>query len=221
MTDYRIRLLACALAAACAMPAAAQPQCAGFTDVLATSGFCPNVEWLKNRGITLGCTGTEYCPGAAVSRLAMAAFMNRLGNVLTPVTLSVDGAPGALDLDAGPVVCATADVVLAGYPRRVMLDALLSATAPAPADFVLQAVVSADGGGTWTPLAGAGAPGGVGGNAWGVVAALAQADLGVSQTVRFGARALRGSHAGAVDLSDSRCQLRVMVYSRTGTESPY
>src|SRR5438477_9827195 len=30
--------------------------CAGFTDVADTSGFCPNVEWLKNRQITLGCT---------------------------------------------------------------------------------------------------------------------------------------------------------------------
>ena len=62
--------------------------CAGFVDVPASDGFCPNVEWLKNRSITLGCTDTtHYCPTASVTRLAMAAFMNRLGTALTPTAL--------------------------------------------------------------------------------------------------------------------------------------
>ncbi len=40
--------------------------CAGFNDVQDTSGFCPDVTWLKNRGITLGCPGVGlYCPTAA------------------------------------------------------------------------------------------------------------------------------------------------------------
>ena len=39
----------------------------------------------KNRAITTGCTSTTlYCPTDNVSRLAMAAFMNRLGDALTP-----------------------------------------------------------------------------------------------------------------------------------------
>ena len=55
--------------------------CAGFTDVEDTSPFCANVTWLKNRGITLGCTSaTLYCPNDFVSRLQMAAFMIRLGD---------------------------------------------------------------------------------------------------------------------------------------------
>lgn len=29
--------------------------CAGFSDVDDASGFCPNVEWIRNRAITLGC----------------------------------------------------------------------------------------------------------------------------------------------------------------------
>jgi hypothetical protein len=55
--------------------------CAGFTDLDDSSEFCVNVTWMKNRGVTLGCTLTQYCPNADVTRLQMAAFMNRLGNV--------------------------------------------------------------------------------------------------------------------------------------------
>ena len=54
-------------------PAAQAAPCAGFTDVDDTSPFCGNVTWLKNRGITLGCTSTTlFCPGDFVSRLQMA-----------------------------------------------------------------------------------------------------------------------------------------------------
>ena len=49
--------------------------CAGFTDVDDSSSFCVNVEWIKNRGITLGCTATQYCPHDYVTRLQMAAFL--------------------------------------------------------------------------------------------------------------------------------------------------
>jgi hypothetical protein len=58
--------------------------CAGFTDVEDTDAFCPNVTWIKNRTITLGCDVGLYCPTAAVSRLALAAFLNRLGDVVLP-----------------------------------------------------------------------------------------------------------------------------------------
>ena len=53
--------------------------CAGFTDVDDSSGSCVNVEWMKNRGITLGVTPTLYDPNSPVTRLQMAAFMYRLG----------------------------------------------------------------------------------------------------------------------------------------------
>ena len=68
------------LLALVAVPAAAAP-CTGFVDVDAASPFCAHVTWIKNRGITLGCTPNQYCPDDAVTRLQMAAFMNRLGNV--------------------------------------------------------------------------------------------------------------------------------------------
>ena len=80
-----LRLIRCALALALVVSASAiAAPCAGFTDVDDTGPFCPNVTWIRNRNITLGCEAGLYCPTAPVSRLAMAAFMNRLGNVLLP-----------------------------------------------------------------------------------------------------------------------------------------
>lgn len=74
------RLLAAALGLVAALPAFAQ-NCAPFTDVSASDPFCSNIQWMYNRGITLGCSATAYCPTAFVRRDQMVAFMNRLGNV--------------------------------------------------------------------------------------------------------------------------------------------
>jgi hypothetical protein len=65
------------------LQAAAAP-CAGFTDVDDADPFCANVAWIKNRNITLGCAVGLYCPNDAVTRLAMAALLNRLGDVVLP-----------------------------------------------------------------------------------------------------------------------------------------
>ncbi len=56
--------------------------CAPFTDVAAADGFCASIQWMHNRGITLGCTSDQYCPAGSVRRDQMAAFMFRLGNVV-------------------------------------------------------------------------------------------------------------------------------------------
>jgi uncharacterized protein len=79
----RILLAVVVLAAS---PVGVAAPCAGFTDVSDTSPFCTNVEWLKNRGITLGVTPTTFSPNSPVTRLQMAAFMNRLAeSMLTDV----------------------------------------------------------------------------------------------------------------------------------------
>lgn len=62
-----------------AAPAAAQT-CAPFTDVAASDPFCTNIQWMYNRGVTLGCTANQYCPAQPVRRDQMAAFMNRLAD---------------------------------------------------------------------------------------------------------------------------------------------
>ena len=107
--------------------------CAGFTDVEDTSPFCGNVTWLKNRGITLGCTSaTLYCPNDFVSRLQMAAFMNRLGDSLFPLTCAAgqvmkwDGLQWACANDAiggggggGTVTSVAAGTGLQGSPNPI------------------------------------------------------------------------------------------------------
>ena len=126
-----------------AAPLAQALPSAGFTDVDDTSTFCPNVEWLKNRAVTTGCTSaTLYCPTDPVSRLAMAAFMNRLGTALTPAQLRVDGAPGPVDLDANVVVCQTTDLAITGYPRTAYVDLCLSATATADVGLASDLVIA-------------------------------------------------------------------------------
>lgn len=50
-----------------AAPHAFAAPCAGFVDVDDTnpnqSGFCSSIEWIYNRGVTVGCTATPlaYC----------------------------------------------------------------------------------------------------------------------------------------------------------------
>ena len=96
--------------------------------------------------------GTNYCPSSAVTRLAMAAFMKRLGDALTPIQLVMDLRPGAVDLDANTVVCQTADFNVTGFPRTAYADATLSASATADVSFAADLVMSTDAGANWTPL---------------------------------------------------------------------
>jgi hypothetical protein len=212
-----------ALAAMLAAPAALAQQCAGFGDVTddGALGFCPSVEWIKNRNVTTGCGGGNYCPQSPVSRLAMAAFMKRLGDALTPVQLAVDLQPGAVNLDTGSVVCQTADLPVTGFPRTAYADMALSATAAADVSFAADLAMSTDAGATWTTLHATTNRGSVPAAQWGSLSDIGTATLNVGQTVRFGAKMTRGGVAGATNLTDSRCQLRVLVYSRTGAASPY
>ena len=78
MRRHLLMVLALAVASA-ALPARAQT-CTPFDDVGADDPFCPGIQWLLNRGVTLGCTATQYCPGQFVRRDQMAAFLNRLAD---------------------------------------------------------------------------------------------------------------------------------------------
>src|SRR5687768_17838233 len=142
-----LRTLAGILFAALLAPAALAAPCAGFADVDDSNPFCSNVSWLKNRAITFGCSSaTVYCPNDAVIRLAMAAFLNRLGNALTPEQLRVDAAPGPIDLDATPVVCQTGDFVADEYPRDAYADGSVSGQANADGGLAAHLVVRTNAG---------------------------------------------------------------------------
>ena len=80
---------------ALAAPAQAQ-NCTPFTDVLASDPFCVNIQWMYARAITLGCTANQYCPTQFVRRDQMAAFMNRLGDIVYQDGGNAFGAPAVL-----------------------------------------------------------------------------------------------------------------------------
>jgi hypothetical protein len=61
-----------------------------FSDVPASSPFCPFIEELARRGITTGCAPGLFCPGDPVTRQQMAVFLVRLSGE----TAHVVGATG-------------------------------------------------------------------------------------------------------------------------------
>ena len=172
--------------------------------------------------MTLGCTSTAlYCPHDPVSRLQMAAFMNRLGTALTPLLVRAELSSGALDLDLTPVVCATADQAIADFPRRALVDASLSGTAPSGVDIALRGVYSTNGGASWQPLAAVQSYAFVPASQWGQASDVGR---GRSRTsAKRCASACRSARngAGSADLSDSRCLLRAQIGSRDGAPSPF
>ncbi len=215
-------LASMALALACG-PALGAPPCAGFDDVDQLSPFCQNIEWIRNRGVTLGCGPSAYCPQQQVTREQMAAFMNRLGTALTPRRLLVETSPGAIDVDASSVVCQTTDYVVSpppvNFPQRAFLDLVFAGQAPAAIDIAVDVVVSTNSGANWAPVNTLSTRGSVPANGWGNIAGLGVADLAAGSTVRFGVRVNRVS--GTADLADSRCNLHVAIGSRDGTSSPF
>jgi hypothetical protein len=226
-----IRAAVLALITAVAPAAFAAPPCAGFVDVDndGANGFCPSVEWVKNRKVTTGCAiANSYCPSSPVTRLAMAAFMKRLGDALTPIQLAMDLRPGVVDLDANTVVCPTTDFSVVDFPRTAYADGALSMSAAADVSFAADLVMSTDAGANWTKLnATTTNHGSAPANQYGNLSDIGTVNLDVAvppaapTNVRFGLRLSRGSVVSTTDLTDSRCQVRVLIYSRTGASTPF
>lgn len=217
-----IRTYLLALAAmlgAVSAPAASAP-CAGFADVDSADSFCPTVEWMKNRAVTTGCATASYCPDPAVSRLAMAAFMQRLGKTLTPLVRYADDTGGALDPDTGDVVCATAAVPAEGYPRSASVRVTLSANVATAAGIAVQVVESVNGGATWSvrnaqPAAVSGA------NRWlHLSTGKGAIPVAPNTPTQYGLRVARHG-AGTANVVAWACQLEAVYQSRTGSATPF
>jgi hypothetical protein len=99
--------------------------CAGFTDVQDTDPFCASVAWIKNRGVTQGCTASAYCPNDPVTRLQMAAFLSRLGDSLFPVNCP---AGSIMKWSGSAWACAADGSATAGAGRRGLVDTLHAAS---------------------------------------------------------------------------------------------
>lgn len=200
----------------------ANAQCAGFTDVSGTSiqPTCANVTWLKNRAVTLGCTATTYCPNEGVGRLQMAAFMNRVGNVLTPKVLSIEETGGTLDFSADHVVCQTAELpaLPRDYARTVDVDVSLSFDINGYQTLVVAPVLSKNGG-SWQQLGQGSYPvveAGVRHQA-GAVAPAVLLFEGVnvaSPALKFGLRVSRQNQFGPA-ITSWTCHLQVAVRNAT------
>ena len=237
------------LVSATVTPAALAQTCAGFTDVpddgTGPTAFCPSVEWLKNRAITLGCTSTTlYCPNNNVTRLQMAAFMNRLGTALTPqflVRRQDGGELGAPNYSTAQTVCVTEPVapsatgyLVEGYPRTAIVTGLLNLFTPdGPFDIEAKLVFSTDNGVTWLPAS----PVARGGFAYGTLYQAVPGtgtlfappydislrpytffDLQVGSSYRFAIQGLR--KAGTGDQATTYCELHVQIVNRNGSSPP-
>jgi len=212
-------------------PAAMADPCPGappFTDVSAGANYCTNTEWLKNRSITLGCVGTNFCPNDAVTRGAMALFMNRLGDALTPIAVTTDLQLGGIDLDAGFFsaavnVCQTPDFAVTGFPRRAHLSGAVSITAGGPVRMWSYWSVSSDGGTTWTSVQGNTQRQAISAaGEWASVSSFAAYNMQVGTTYRFALSVARGPEDPNLnDATAGRCHLLAQYFNRSGTESPY
>ena len=193
--------------------------CAGFSDVDAGNSFCSNVHWLRNRAVTLGCTATSYCPNDPVTRLQMAAFLNRLANALEPVFRTAADTAIHAAVNAGDVVCQTPVYDLTGYPRVVSSSsAMLYPRAPGAVRVSTRLVYSTDAGGTWTPF---GAQNLGSTNPSGEYASQSPSSSAVfllpPQSVIFGI----DSGVTSATLNDAGCELTVRLDSHTGAAAPF
>lgn len=194
--------------------------CGGFTDIPPAAFYCNNVEWIKNRNVTLGCTLTEYCPNNNVLRSQMAAFMNRLGSVLTPTILRVTDAAFDGDYDPPAVGCVSTAVAPVNYPRQASFVASLwNFNSDALKLVAARFVYSTDGGTTWTPTA----------------------DFEFGQTLSAGEHRTLAFNGGPLDLDTTStylfavrtstnnpgvniqgdCQMTVRIENRNGASSPF
>ena len=227
-------LLACfALVTMAATGTASAQNCVGFVDVLASSGFCPNVEWLKNRAITMGCSiPNSYCPNDSVTRLSMAAFLNRLGTALTPIEMtpvSVAAAPRVLTTPI--IICQTTDFTVPTlftvglpppFPRRAYVYGAAHLSVPtAGVDVQASVQFSTNAGASWTPITTSAQyaslyTGGSPGNHV-TLSPFGWQDVNVGQTIRFGVAIARFLGTGDVTAG---CNLSVSIGNRNAGSSP-
>jgi hypothetical protein len=182
-----------ALALLVISPSTRAAPCGGFVDVdsdnPALAPFCANVEWIRNRGITLGCAANLYCPNDSVTRVQMAAFMNRLGNALIHRLVIGSQTVGDLDLSSPAVICLTNPESPASYERRAAMVGRVSATSnvAGPSTFVIAPVYSSDGGVTFTQGGGGQAwVTSLGTATWVTAAGVGSAFMSAGATYRFG-----------------------------------
>ena len=210
--------------------------CGGFVDVdssVYTGDFCTGVEWLRNRSVTHGCdaAGVSYCPEMYVSRIQMAAFMNRLGKALEPTFMyreeTIPSGTALAGLPNVSVYCVRQYGVpttgAGSFPRTASLGGWVLLHPSAAAHVIgAGAVYSTDGGGTWLGVGGgdyfAAAPTSAGEfRSIPVVSASQSVDIG--QTVSFGIGIARVQGAGAT-MAATDCAMSLRIENLNSVTAP-
>ena len=202
-------------------PSAVAAPCAGFVDVQDTDFFCTAVQWIRNRNVTFGCTGNEYCPNSAVTRASMALFLNRLGTVLTPRLEFVEASLGAVDPDLTPSLCPTIEIASVGYPRQALVSVAFGGQSAGDLGYAARPMVSTNNGATWTSVT---TPANdiresVVGTAWTNTATSGIYAIPATQAVRFAVAVAR--HSGMADFTQGRCQVTANLMNANGTSPPF
>jgi hypothetical protein len=225
MRSSKIALLSTAFGLALPLQSALASPCVGlppFTDIAQADIFCTDAEWLKNRGISTGCTSSAvYCPNNVVTRASMALFMQRLGTALSPQTLRVDTSTPTANLNAAApnIACQTVDFPVTGYPRKAIIDSTFAGAANGALEYQHEVYFSTDGGTTWNFTNGNINRNGTPGANWLSSNTKYIQDLDVGTTYRWGTRL--GRESGTGNFSSSRCFLNVEILNRTGTATPF
>jgi hypothetical protein len=225
--DSRPSSLVCAfvVALAAVVPAGAHAQaCVGFTDVASSNAFCKNVEWLKNRGITTGCTSpTLYCATEDVTRLSMAVFVQRLGNAMTRTSAGGYNSGSSLNIDALPIVCPSAQNTPSFARTAHGVGTVLFRGSGPSMDVSMRIVESIDAG-PWnalnTPVASWSSTGNNLSKA--LVIVLPPRPLTPGTSYSWGLQLFRTAGSStAGDISGWDCQFHIEVDNRVTTSSPY
>lgn len=193
--------------------------CVGLGDVPANASYCPSVQFLKNRAITLGCTATTYCPNDAVTRAQMALFMNRLSTSLEPVFVSASQSANPA-INSGGVACQTGSFIVGNAPRVATATAMLYHNAATAQRVTARIVYSTDGGTTWQAFSPFYTLATNVANGFATQSPVAEPTLfTVGQLVKFGIRT--GEFGTAPTVADSGCSITVRIDNHNGTSFPY
>jgi hypothetical protein len=154
----------------------------------------------------------------------MAAFMNRLGNALAPVTIGVEQSGAAVDLSTSPLLCETADHAITGFPRSFIVWATISAKGLPDGDVLVQVVRSVNGG-AYAPTNQQGRNFSLRSPVWNGTSVISspqpdpQWNLNVGSTYRFALRVLRSGSTS--NISSYHCHLVLELRSRQGATFPH
>ena len=192
--------------------------CGGFSDVAGGDSACNSIEWVRNRGVTLGCIPGQYCPQDGVNRASMALFQHRLALAITPVIGMTQRAESA-DIDVTPVVCAGAsDIVATTYPRNLQAFFAVSIETSGALTAGVTLVSSRNGGATWEPVTVTRMRAETSSAAWRSANGQGVLAVNAGDAVRLGVRLNR--EAGNANVNAVRCQIAWMAVNRDGVAPP-